>query len=163
MHVSVAGPGRAVPGRLSAVSVADLPGAAAAGGGAQSISRRQLWMFVRRGRPRLPCPGSVVPRIAAASSAAAAGRPGAARRLEWCQLQIAARCCGSGTIDGVATVSYNDRCLCERRSVDLATCMVSQYRPSVVSMSSLASVSVRQNLTLLACSCKDSFCCVHFK
>lgn len=60
----------------------------------------------------------------------------AACRLEWCQLQIAARCCcggvgvgcSSGTIDGVAVVSYNDRCLHVCASGDLATCIASHCR-----------------------------------
>jgi len=78
----------------------------------QSISRRQLWMLVLRGRPRARCPTR--PRWGRTVALRyCSWRAGAACRLEWCQLQIAARCCGSaGTIDGVAAASYNDRCLC---------------------------------------------------
>jgi len=121
---------------LSAVSVADVRGpllAAGVYGGRLGRSVDDSYGCssggVDPGRPSGPAPAESV----VVGRTAAAWRALAACRLEWCQLQIAARCCcccccyygggGNGTIDGVATVSYNDRCLRLRASVDPATCM----------------------------------------
>ena len=91
-------------------------------------------------------------RLEAPSSGVAAT---AGAGLEWCQLQIAAapdrclRCCNCGggrTIDGVATVSDNDQCLClSTLQPDDRPCHASQPAAHAVSVSLSHATARRQH------------------